>query len=870
MFSDLLYRLRALFRRKSVEAEMDEELRAHLEQQVEKYVSSGMRREEARRRARLEFGGMNQVKEECRDARGVNFIETTLQDVRYGLRQLRRNPGFTAVAVITLALGIGATTAIFTVFNAVLLRPLPYAHPNELVYVEGKLGAAGDLNPFTYSGEYMAWRDQSRTLSTVAAYMFSWANLTGRGEAERLTMGLASASFFRLLAVRPVVGRIFLPEEDRPGAPIVTILSHDLWESRFGGDPSIVGQGVTLDGKSYTVVGVLPASFVVPDRSSSNYALWVPLADAEAGSQEAHIVRVVGRLKPGVSLAAAQSELNIIMQRILPKGFKHSAVLLRWHEEIVQGARRSLLLFLGAVGSLLLIACVNIANLLLARAEHRQKEMAVRLAVGAGKRRIVRQLLTESALLAVLGGIVGLALAFAGKGLLIALISRNLPSLEPISFDPRVLGFALVLAVLTGLAFGIVPALQASRISLNETLKEASRGTAEFLSARLFRNLLAICETALALIILVGAGLLFKSFLRARGIDHGFRSENILSVTIDLTKSKYPTPEVQARYFQQAVERIRGIEGVQSVGGSGTPPLGNRTNSESNLAVEGRSEKIPLAFSDEITPDYFRAMGIPLLAGRYFSDSDREGSPSVAIVNESFARRYFPNGRCLGSRIENWLHKNDWLTIVGVVGDVRGSVYCETGPQIYLPYLQSGEPYITLLVHTAGNPRRWEGAVRSQLASLDKDQPPHDLTTLELLETNSLTSWRVNMLLLATFAALGLILASVGMYGVMSYSARHRTHEIGIRMALGAQKSDVLKMVVGQGLKLTIVGVAIGIAGAFGLTRFLSSLLYDVKPTDPLTFVAVSLLLTVVALLACYIPARRAAKVDPMVALRYE
>jgi putative ABC transport system permease protein len=667
------------------------------------------------------------------------------------------------------------------------------------------------------------------------------------------------------------VGRFFLPEEDRPGGPPVVILSHSLWERRFGGDPSVLGRGITLDGKAYTVVGVLPASFVIPDQFKIDYALWVPLAVSETGPGAFTIVRVIAQLKLGVSVAMARAELDTIMQSALPKGMnlKISIVLSPWQEQITEKSRLSLLLFLGAVGFLLLIACVNVANLLLSRAVTRHKEIAVRLTVGAGKTRIVRHLLTESTLLALLGGLLGLALARSAKDLLIAFVSPNLPALEPISLDYRVLGFCLALALVTGLAFGLAPALQASRVSLNEVLKEAGRSGSEFRSGVLLRNLLVVCETALSMVLLVGAGLLFRSFLRVRGIDLGFKSEHILCLTIDLTPAKYPTPKDQARYFEQVIEGIKSLQGVQSVGGSGCPPLGGRKNSVHDSVVEGRSGELPITVAN-VSPDYFRTMKIPLKQGRYFSEGDRDGAPSVAIVNESFTRRYFPDGICLGRKLHSWVHKDDWLTIVGVVGDVRDWAEREPDPEIYLPYLQAGEPYMSLLVHTAGNPMLCAGAVRRQVASIDKDQPIHDLASLDELRAGSLTSRRVNLSLLCAFAGLGLALASVGIYGVVSYSVSQRTHEIGIRMALGAERGDVLKIVVGQRLRSVLIGTGIGVGASIGLTRFLQTMLFGVKPTDPLTLVAVSLVLLVVAWIACYIPARRATKIDPMAALRYE
>ncbi len=790
------------------------------------------------------------------------------QDVRYGLRQLKRHPAFTAVAVITLALGIGATTAIFTVVNGVLLRPLPYPHPEELVYVQEILGNFG-LNPFVFNTEFAAWRDRTRTLSQIAAYISAQFNLTGGGEPERVNAGMATSSFFSLLGIRPAAGRTFLPAEDRPGSAPVAILSEAFWERRYGRDPRVLGKRITLNGNVYTIVGVLPATLVIPDQFKMDYALWVPLV---LTAKPFGPVRVVGRLGPAVTLATARAELDTIMQSILRKGlpFKKSVVLSPWQEQITERSRVSLLLFLGAVAFLLLIACANVANLLLSRAATRQKEITVRLTVGAGRARIVRQLLTESALLALLGGVLGLILAQWGKNLLVAFIAPNLPAMEPIVLDYRVLGFSLALAVFTGLAFGMVPAFHASQISLNEVLKEASHSTSESRSGLLLRNLLIVGETALAMVLLVGAGLLYRSFLRVRGIDMGFKSERVLSMAIDLTPSKYPTPRVQARFFQQAMEAIKSLGGVQSVGTSSGAPLGGYGSSVGDFKLQGRQDNIPMAAYSIISPDYFGAMGIPLLQGRNFADADREGSPGVVIVNESFAHRYLPGENCLGRRIESWIQKNDWLTIVGVVGDVRSWAEREPDPEMYLSYLQAGGPHMTLLVRTAGNPVRWVAAIRNQLAIIDKDQPPHNVETLDRLQAGSLTPRRVNMLLFGAFAALGVILASVGIYGVVAYSVSQRTHEIGVRMALGAERRDVLKVVVGQGLRSVLIGAGIGVAASLAVTRLLRTMLFGIKPTDPATFLAVGLLLLGVALAACYIPARRATKVDPMVALRYE
>jgi putative ABC transport system permease protein len=868
------------FRRRFWDEERARAIEAYLQIETDENMARGMSPEEARYAAHRKLGNATLIREEIYHMNSLGWLETLWQDLRYAIRMLGKDRGFTAVVVLTLALGIGATTAIFTVVNAVLLRPLPYPHPEQLVYVEENVGPAyGGIITVVGSDDFAVWENQSRTLSHVAAYTSSAANLTGGGEAERVVSGLASSSFYSLWGVQPMLGRVFLPEETRPGGPPVVILSEPFWKRRYGGDPSVIGRSITLDGKLRSVVGVLPASFVIPDEYKIDYALWMPLW-REMKASPFQAVRVIGRLKPGVSLAAARTELDTIIQSTLkgltlPEGFTKRVVVLPLHEEITDKSRLSLLLFLGAVGFLLLIACVNVANLLMSRATCRQKEIALRLSVGAARTRIVRQLLTESVLLAVLGGLVGLGLARWVKDLLVRFISPNLPALEPISLDFKVLGFCLALAVVTGLVFGLAPALLASRVSLSEVLKEAGRSASESRSGRLFRNLLTVCETALAMVLLLGAGLLFRSFLRARRIEPGFKPQNILSLSVDLTLSKYPTPTEQSKFVQQAIERIKGLAGVESVGASTCPCLFGGCAWEVTMTgpmIEGGLESLTTTAFEMISSDYFRTMGIPLMRGRNFTDDDREGLPRVAIVNQSFVRRYAHGQNCLGKSIMSWVvkHEKERMTIVGVVGDVRNKPDTEPEPEIYLPYLQAGMTHMVFVVRTARNPMRWAATVRSQIASVDKDQPTHDLMTLEELQAKSLTPQRVNMILLCTFAVLGLALASVGIYGVVSYSVSQRTHEIGVRMALGAERGDVLKIMVGQGLRSVLIGTAVGVAASFGLTRFLQSMLFGVKPTDPVTFVTVSLVLLVVAWLASYIPARRATKVDPMVALRYE
>ncbi|MGA2773588.1 MAG: ABC transporter permease [Bryobacteraceae bacterium] len=807
------------------------------------------------------------------------LLETLTRDLAYAARMLRRNPGFAATVVLTLGLGIGATTAIFTVVNAVLLRPLPYPEPDRLVYIAMSFGDPGD-HAFSYTQDYAAWKSHSRTLSQIAGYMSFQANFTGGGEAERVTGGYATMSLFPLLGVQPAIGRTFLPEEDRPGGPPVAILSRAFWKRRFGGDPAVIGKALTLDANTYTVVGVLPATFLIPDRHESDYDLWVPFAISETGKAKAIMLQVIGRLKPGIGIGAVRSDLEPLMQQFR-RGRKRSVVVSDWHERVAGGARRSLLIFLCAVSFVLLIACVNVANLLLSRAAAREKEMAVRRALGAAKGRVVQQLLTESMLLGLLGGIVGLALAFWGKNLLIAWISRNLPALDPIRLDYRILAFNLALGLLTGVAFGLAPALQASKVQLNESLKEAGRSAADGHSGHRLRNLLVVFEVALAMVLLCGAGLLLKSFLRMRGIDPGFRSDRILTLNVNLTLSQYPKPLDQTRFFQQAIERIKVLPGVQAVGAGTSIPLGGYSMTVSGMTIEGKPDADVASSLVMVSPDFLRTLTIPLVQGRYFGGSDREGSPSVVMVNESFAHRFFPGENCLGKRIQNPARKTDWMTIVGVVRDIRPWAQVAAAPEMYLSYLQAEQVHLRmtggemgsemgLAIRTAGDPMSLAAAVRSQLALIDKSQPPHDVKTLDERRAGSLAPRRVNMLLVVTFAALALILGSIGIYGVVSYSVGRRTHEIGIRMALGARQGQILGMVLRNGLGLIAAGVAIGLLASAALTRLISSELWGVSATDPWTFAAVICVLAASGSAACLLPAWRAARVDPTRALRYE
>jgi putative ABC transport system permease protein len=635
----------------------------------------------------------------------------------------------------------------------------------------------------------------------------------------------------------------------------------------------VLGKTLTLNGASYTIIGVLPANFLLPDRYAFSdgemYDAWIPFQTSEAAQSAPVLLRVVGRLAPGVNLEQARAELDTLLQPTVRPGHTKHVQLVSWQEEVTGDAKPSLLLLLAAVGFLLLIACANVANLLLSRSLSRTKEIAVRLALGASRLHILRQFLTESLLFALLGGLAGILLAVWGKDLLIAFLAPNLPALEPIHLDARVLGFNLVLTFLTGLLCGIIPAWQAMKVQPGHFLKEAGPSHSETRARRRLRNLLVVTETALAVMLLIGAGLLMQSFVRLRGVHSGFQPDHILSLAISLTESDYPTPTEQARYFQQMLERFNSLPGVEAVGANTTLPLGSYGATATARLAGRTNNELEFAWAT-ISPDYLRAMAIPLLRGRGLNEFDRAGAPGAALVNESFVRRYCPNEDCLGQRIESWVRKDDWISIVGIVGNVRPAPETEAPPEIYLPYLQSPAAHMYVVVRTARDPLTLAAAVRQQIANLDPRQPTYDIKTLEVRMAESLAPWKVNMALMSVFAALGLVLGAIGIYGVVSYSVRQRAHEIGIRMALGAQRQDVLSLIVGQGVLMVIVGEGIGLGGALLLNKVMSSLVFGVSTTDLVTYAGVTLLWTVVALLACYLPARQATNVDPLTALHSE
>jgi putative ABC transport system permease protein len=809
---------------------------------------------------------------------------TILQDIRYALRMLLKNPGFTFVAVLALALGIGANTAIFSVVNAVLLRPLPFKEPDRLVILWEKKATKDSSVAYP---NFLDWRDGNTVFEGMTVFRRDSFNLTGAGEPERLAGRLVSGNFFETLGVQPFAGRNFVPEDDQPGSTPTVVLGYGFWQRRFGGDAGIVNQQITLNDKSYTVVGITPADF----RFSSDTDIYVPIGLSvaevpfykERGSHPG--LSVTARLKPGVTMEAARAELDTIMARLgqqYPETNKDRRVHIEsLYENTVRDVRPALLVLLGAVSFVLLIACANVANLLLARSAARQKELGIRTALGASRWRIMRQLLTESLLLGLCGGMLGLLLALWGTDLLIAAAPEGVPRLADARIDLRVLGFTLGMAVLTGLVFGLAPALQASKTDLNESLKETERGSTGRRQG--LRGALVVSEVALALVLLIGAGLMVKSLWQLQRIETGFDPNHVLALQLSLKGDSGSDPQKVQNFITQVEGRVKSLRGVEALAFTNGLPFAGAA--EQGFQIVGR----PLPGDDPTpysavryttSPDYLQALGIGLRRGRYFTAQDRLDSTPVVVIDETLARKYFADEEPLGQRLQLGQKGTPPYEIVGVVGHVKhygldGEVPVE--PQFYfalaqipaerMGFIANG---ISVLVRTRVEPQSLAGAVRGQILAVEPNQPVYNVRTMKEVVAESVASRRFSMFLLLVFALVALVLAAVGIYGVMAYSVTQRTHEIGIRMALGAQAADVLRMILGQGLLLILVGIAVGLLAAFALTRVLASLLYGVSATDPLTFAAISLLLMTVALLACYIPARRATKVDPMVALRYE
>ncbi len=827
-------------------------------------------------------------------------MNTLWQDLRYGARTLVKKPGFTLIAIITLALGIGANTAIFSIINAVLLQPLPYPDAQRLVLISENFSERGLIRIIVSAPEYLDYRDRSQSFEHVAAFRRQSFTLTGAGEAELLRGAVSSTNLIATLGVKPALGRAFLPGEDQPGAGQVVVLSHRLWLRRFGADPRVIGQKLTLNNSAFEVVGVMPPGFQFPSPAE----LWAPITftnELLGQRQGPRNLTVLARLKPENSLQAAQTEMNTLARQlqemypeVYPAGIGWSVTVTSFRDQVVGGVRRALWVMLGAVTFVLLIACANVANLLLARAAAREREMAIRAALGAGRGRIVRQLLTESVALALIGGSLGVLIALWGVDALLTLNPNVLPSTANVTINATVMTFTLIVSLLTGVGFGLAPALTASKSDLTGALKESGRSGAGRLGRFGLRNALVVLEVALSLVLLVGAGLLIRSFWRVQAVDPGFRAENVLTIGIALPQAKYPDKQQVANFYQQVLSQVERLPGVQATGVIAGLPLGGSSSTwgfttEAN-PQPARLEEVLEATNRVASPGYFRAMGIPLRRGRDFTAQDNESAPNVVIINETMARRFWPNEDPIGKRIKlpspepqrTW--DGRWLTIIGVVGDVRADgLESEANPEMYLAYLQNpwrGMPsrsYMTLVgramslvARSSVDPTSLAAAIREAVAAVDKDQPVTAVATMESLMALSGSARRFNLLLLGLFATVALVLAAVGLYGVMSYGVSRQTHEIGIRMALGAQAGAVLRSVVWQGMRLVAIGLACGLAAAVALARFMDTLLFGVSATDPLTFAVIALLLTAVALLACWIPARRATKVDPMIALRCE
>jgi predicted permease len=889
-------RLRSLRLSPARENEIADELSQHLEDQYEQALSRGATEEEAREAVLNEFkqtdvlaGSLKGVERrvpqnpiQMGTERKRNMFADLSQDMRYGMRMLLRNPAFTAIAVLALALGIGANSAIFSVVNTLLLRPLPYKNPGQLVVIWENATHLGFPKNTPSPANFLDWQKQATLFEGMGAFAERSFNLTGVGEPERLDGRRVSANLFDLLGVKPILGRNFVPEDDKPGTK-VALLNETLWKRRFGGDPGVIGRSLSLNGEPYTVVGVLPSSVRLPAFGNWRDQVWVPLAfpAEEAAARGNHFLEIIGRMKPGVTVPRARAEMETIAARLAQQYPEYNtrigAVVNPLHEEIVGNMKPALLILLGAVAFVLLIACANVANLLLARAAARHKEIALRLALGADRARLTKQLLVESVMLSMLGAMVGLALAYAGLRLLTQFIPADVAQAEMITIDGKVLLFTLAVALITGLIFGLAPASQAAHFNLNDTLKEGGRDSGAGPRGKRLRSALVIAEVAVSFILLIGAGLLINSFMHLRNLDPGFRADHLLALNVDLSETKYPDNPRRVAFFDEVVRRVQALPGVRSVAVAGNLPFTYNGDSMP-IGVEGVPDPPPDQHPDVIYravgPGYFSTMGIPLVHGRDFNDQDSLEANLAVVVSEKTAKYYWPNADPIGKRLKNGstTQEGPWRTVVGVVKDVRQNDFiAEPKMQMYFTYrqLRSLMPN-ALIVRTAIDPLSLATPVRTAIWAVDKDQSVANIDSMEHIVAGAVARQRFSMLLLAIFAGVALVLAAVGIYGVMSYSVAQQTREIGIRMALGAQRSDVLKMTVKQGLRLVGFGLAIGLVAAFILTRVMASLLFGISATDPLTFLIISLVLLAVAMLASYIPSVRAMKVDPMVALRYQ
>ena len=803
-------------------------------------------------------------------------MESLTKDIRYGVRSLLKHPGFTAVAVLTLALGIGANSAMFSTVDAVLLRPLSYPESDRIMVLEGVNPPQGITQSNLSIPDFADWQKQNSVFEHLAGFFAGGMLVTSNDETERVRAAGVTDEFFPLFRTAAIKGRTLQAEDAQKGRDQVVLLSYAFWQRRFGGDQNVVGTKVIVSGKSATVVGVMPAGFDYPAQSE----MWVPNPiDAAAERRDNRALNVVARLKPGVTVPQAQAEMDTINQRLAQSFVETnsgwSVQVIGLQERLVGSMRTSLLVLLGAVAFVLLIACANVANLLLARATARQKEITLRAALGASRWRVIRQLLTESLLLSLLGGGMGLLVSVWLTKLLVSISPANTPRLEEIRPDARVFAFTLGLTVLTGFIFGLAPALQASRVDLNGGLKEGGRGGSGGVHNKRLRSLMMVSEIALSFMLLVGAGLLIRSFARLRDVSPGFTPQNVLTMRVALVPAKYAPGEPRAQLLRQTLERLNAIPGVQSSGAVLSLPLGGDTLNVGRAYIrEGRPatpEESANASYLVATPDYFRTLKIPLVTGRPFDERDTDANTKVVIVNETMARQLWPGESPIGRHITVWRDEKFPREIVGIVGDTKQALDAEPGSQMYVPFAQDpGWGSMSLVIRSTSDPTGITAAARREIRALDKGMPVYNVKMMNEVVGTSIATQRMSMMLLSAFAAMALLLAMIGIYGVTAYYVTQRTQEIGIRMALGARMSDVMSLVFRNGMALALIGIAVGMAGALALTRLMASLLFAVKPTDVLTFTLVSLCLLLTALIACYLPARRATKVDPLVALRYE
>lgn len=872
-----LWRVIHLMRPSRSESSFDRELEFHLQMEIEENLRRGMGPEEARRHAHIALGGLDQTKEACRETRGIRWLDEIGRDLGYGIRMLRRSPGFTIAAVLTLALGIGANSVIFSVVYGVLLRPLPYRNPERLVALPG---APVYINGNGLTPENLLdWKDQIHTIEQLALYntMVVGINLISAGAPERIDVTEVSANFFTTLGVQPGLGRMFLAEEGRSGRNAVVVVSHGLWLRRFGSDPNLIGQAVSLNGKSFTVIGVAPRGFSFPEGAD----LWLPVAGSAARVlRGATKYQVIGRLRPDSSLEQARAELAAFWEaRMEALKREHpgrtyvssTSSVVPFQDQLVKTVRKGLLVLFGAVGFVLLIACANVTSLLLARAGERQREIAIRAALGAGRFRVVRQLLTESLLLGAAGCAFGILVASYGLRFFILSAPTEIPRLTEIHLDIWMLGFALGLSMLTGILTGLAPALNATRINLNAAFKGGSPWGVGSRSGNL-RHHLVVAEVALALILMVGAGLLIKSLLRLVQAGTGFNPQNVLSMAIDLPRSAYPQPSQRTAFYQRLLERMEKLPGVVHAAATSNLPLGKTSayflvlfNAEGKPAAKNFSDRFAGEFT--VSADYFRAMGITLIRGRPFTRMDVEGAAPILIINQTMARRLWPDEDPIGRRM-TVASETAPREIIGVVSDIRNwGLEQEPQMEIYQPGLSS---LSAVAIRTSSDPLALVEVLRKEVRAIDKNLPLYDVMTMEQRLSKSMAQRRFMLIMLVLFAGAALVLAAIGVYGVMAFAVSQRIHEIGVRIALGAQRKDVLHLVMQKGSLLILLGVAIGLAVALVMTRVMVSLLYGVRANDAETFIAIAVLLIVVALTAAYLPARRATRIDPIKALRCE